>query len=312
MNETEIDKYLFNEMSEIERDEFENRFVSDDALFFEIAERENEFVDMYASGKLRGGELKRFESSLASLPARRQKIENAKVLGELIADERPEEKAITIAERTGFFSRLFSFGPSLQFASVAAVVLLAVASIFLWTENRRLGSLQQELAASRQRESELATQANQERETAGDLTADLEAERERIATLETEIARLRNSSDHPPVNNPPVTIATLVLTNIGVRGGSSPVRRLELPNAATRVSIVIGIPSDAAFTDSVSVILNGERMADNQKPKIRRGEKSVSITVPASRFNLGRNELAVRDSKDSAVASYVIAVTQAK
>jgi len=312
MSDAQIDKYLFNEMPESEREKFEDTFVSDDVHFYAIAERENELVDRYVRGEMAGDERVRFERSLGDNPARRQKIENAKILREFIADERPETKTITIAERSGFFSRLFSFGPTLQFASVSLIVLLALASVFLWSENRRLGSLQQELAASRQRESDLAARIDEESATSGDLTADLEAERERAAKLEAEIAKLRNDTLRPPVNNPPVTIATLFLSSRGIRGGDAvPVRRLELSPGVSRVSILIEIPSDAPSSDnSFSITLSGERVAQKLNAKVRRGEKSIAITLPTAKLKPGRNELVVLDSKDAVVTRYIIAVTQ--
>jgi hypothetical protein len=310
MSDIQIDKYLYNEMPETEREKFEDSFVSDDALFYEIVERENELVDRYARGEMSGDERGRFERSLGDNPARRQKIENAKILREFIADERPAAKTITIAERSGFFSRLFSFGPTLQFASIGLIAILALASVFLWSENRRLGSLQQELAASRQRESELASRIDEESATSGDLTADLEAERERAAQLEAEIAKLRSTTTHPPVNNPPVTIATLFLSSAGIRGDAVPVKRFELSPGVSRVSVVVGISSDVASSESLTVTLNGERVGEKLKAKVRRGETSIAITLPAAKLKPGRNELFVSDSKDAVVARYIIAVTQ--
>ncbi len=310
MSDTRIDKYLFNEMPETEREKFEDSFVSDDALFYEVAERENEVVDRYARGEMNGDQLARFERSLADNPARRQKIANAKILREFIADERPATKTITIAERSGFFSRLFSFGATLQFASVGLILILALASVFLWSENRRLASLQQELAASRQRESELAARIDDESATSGDLAADLESERERAAQLEAEIEKLRKNNARPPVNNPPVTIATLFLSGVGIRGDAIPARRLELSPGVSRVSIVVGISSDVASSESLTVTLNGERVADKLKAKVRRGETSIAITLPAAKLKPGRNELSVSDSKDAVVARYIIAVPQ--
>ncbi len=311
MNQSDIDKYLLNEMPETEREQFEDQFVSDDALFYEIAARENELVDHYASGELSGDELERFDRSLAAAPARRAKIANAKMLREFIAGERTRNKTITIAERAGFFSKLFSFGPALQFASAAAIVLLVVVSIFLLTENRRLNSLQQELAASRAHESELAAQIETERETSGDLTADLDRERQRIQALEVEIAKLRNAGERLPVSGTPSpTIATLVLSTVGIRGDAVPVKRLELSTEVERVSIVAGLRADAAITESVSIKLNGEEVSRNLKPRIRRGEKSVGITLPAVKLKTGRNDLTIEDSKGGVSASYIITVTR--
>ena len=310
MSDTQIDKYLFNEMPEAEREKFEDAFVGDDALFYEIAERENELVDRYSRGEMADDERVRFERSVGDNPARRKKIENAKILREFIADEKPATKMITIAERSGFFSRFFSFGPALQFASVGLIAILALASVLLWTENRRLGSLQQELAASRQRESDLAAKMDDESETSSALTTDLDAERRKREELEAEIAKLRNTLDHPPTNGAPqTTIAALALPSIGIRDGSPPVRVFKLSSSISRVSIVAGV-RDVRTGEDVSVQLNDEVVAGNTRVKNRSGEQSISLTIPVSKLKLGRNELVIRDTRNEVVASYIIAVTK--
>ena len=78
MNETQIDQFLFDEMTDAEREQFEKDFIADDDLFYELADRENALVDAYAKGQLRGAELSRFEKTIATMAARRQKIANAK------------------------------------------------------------------------------------------------------------------------------------------------------------------------------------------------------------------------------------------
>jgi hypothetical protein len=312
MNEKQIDKYLLDEMPEKERAQFEDQYTVDDELFYQIAERENELVDRYVRGELAVDDRERFEQTLNAFPSRRQKIENAKILHEFIADERPTNKTITIAERSGVFSRLFSFGPSVQFASMAIIVILGLASLFLWSENRRLGSLEQELAASRQREADLSAKFEEESETSGDLAADLESEREKIASLEAELVKRGNSNkDRPVSSNPPSIVATLFLSGVGFRGDAVPTKSLKLAPGVTRVSVVVGVPSDATVGETLSITLNGERVVENAKAAERRGEKSVSVTVPAARLKAGRNELSVIDNKSAVVARYIIAVTQA-
>jgi hypothetical protein len=107
-------------------------------------------------------------------------------------------------------------------------------------------------------------------------------------------------------------IATLVLSTIGIRDGSRvPVKLLELSPGIERVSIVIGIPSDAVVgSDIVSVTLNGELVAENLKTRVRHGEKSIAVTVPAAKLKARRNELTVYDGESSVAASYIIAVTK--
>lgn len=313
MNEKQIDTYLFNEMSEAEREKVEDSFVGDDDLFYEIVERENELVDKYVAGGLSGRELERFERSVEALPARRKKVSNARTLREFVGEERSESPAITpSAELSGFFSRLFSFGPALQFASVGVIVILAFASIFLWTENRRLGSLEQQLAMSRQRESELAQQAENERQTSGDLTTDLDAERERIQKLEAEIARLKetNADTTPPSNPVAPTVATLILSPVGIRGGPPPSKHLELARGVSRVSTILNL--DIANTERVSVRLNGESIAENVTVQMRGGGKSVSLAIAADSLKEGRNSLAVFDAKGDQIQEFAFTVSRRK
>ena len=315
MDQTPIDAYLFNEMPEQEREKFEETMLGDDDMFYEIAERENELVDRYAKNELRGAELERFELSLATLPARRQKIANARVMREFIDSEKAECKAITIAERTGFFAKLAGLllfkSPAFQFASVGLIGILAVASLFLFLENRRLGSLQQELAESRRRETQLTTQIESERDATGDLTTDLTAERERIEKLEAAIAKLRQTATNgkPSTNVAAPTIATLILST-GFRGtGPAPVSRLELSPGLTRVAVVMSLPAETAAGERVSVKLNGETVADNLRVREKTGgEKTVSVTIPVSRIKEARNELAVIDAKGASLSSYPFSV----
>lgn len=315
MDQTPIDAYLFNEMPEHEREKFEESFLGNEALFYEIAERENELVDRYAKNELRGAELERFERSLATLPARRQKIANARVMRRFIDSEKSENKTITIAERTGFFAglaELFSFRSlAFQFASAGLIAILAIASLFLFWENRRLGSLQQDLAESRRREIELKTQIESERDATADLTADLTAERERIEKLEADIARLGPTSapNRPSTNGSAPTIATFILSTSFRGTGPAPVRRLELPPGVTRVSVVMSLPSETPASDRVSVRLNGETAADNLRVREKTGgEKTVSLTIPVSRIKDGRNELTVIDAKGASLSVYLFSV----
>jgi hypothetical protein len=322
MDEKRIDSYLYGEMPENEREELEDRFIGDGELFAEIADRENDLVDAYVRNELSGDELKRFERSLDAFPARREKLSNAKPLREFIQSERPEAKTITIAERSGFLTKVadvFSFrSPAFQFASIGLILLLGLFSIFLLRENRRLGSLESELAASRQRESELAAQADNAQDATGALTEDLVAERQRIQHLETEIAKLRDvkgNSQTPEANAVKPTIATILLSPVMIRdpGGPRPVERVEIPSGVERISAVL-ILDDAPASGSVSVKLNGETLARNVRVQTRpNGEKRISVTIPTSRINATQNELTIYDAGDNKLgAGFLFSVSERK
>ena len=93
INEAEIKRYLYNEMTDDERARIEEEFFDDDELFFEVVSLENELVDFYARGKFPAAELARFERSLEALPERRAKIANAVALQSHIEAEKDVDTA---------------------------------------------------------------------------------------------------------------------------------------------------------------------------------------------------------------------------
>lgn len=315
MDETQIDSYLYAEMAEDEREKFEDRFIGDDELFAEIAGRENDLVDAYVRGELSTDQRTRFERSLDTFPARREKLKNAELLREFIATERQGAKTITIAERSGYFAQLAQMmafrSPAFQFASIGLILLLAIASLFLLRENRRLGSLETELAASRQRVEELAAQTESAQGAAGDLTEDLAEARARVSQLETEIEKRREPAPPSPMKP---TIATMVLSAAAViKGGSQPVQRVEIPSGVERVATVI-ILDESPASGAVSVRLNGEIVAKNVRVQKRaNGESRISVTIQRSRLSDTRNELTVYDASDNKLgANYVFSITERK
>ena len=294
MTEQQIDEYLFNEMPAEERERFENDFFEDDDLFFDIADRENELVDSYNAGRIKGTKLERFERSLVTLPARREKISNSKLLREFSA----EQSAITIAERRGAFSKiaaLFAFNsPAFRFASVGLILILAIGSILLLKENRRLGSMEDELAASRGREAELASQVSSQQDASSELTADLDAERQRIRQLEAEIEKLHTTNANGAQPNRPVapTIATLLLPATGFRGAPPPVKQLALAPGVNRVSILLDSLSGKTG-DKIAIELNGVIVARGVELRMKNGSLTAPVIVSSEKLLDGRNTLRI-------------------
>lgn len=311
MDSRSIDDYLLNQMAESDREKFEERLLAENDLFYETADRENELVDAYVRGTLSDAARNQFEETLKSLPARRKKVYNARALLEFISAERTETKTITIAERSGLLAKLggiYTFGsPAFQFASILLIVLFALAAAWLLMENRRLRSLETELAAAREREAELTLRVQTERDTADDLTADLSAERERITGLEQQIEALRRSvegSSNEAPARPAPTIATLLLAPVSVRGGPPTPKRLEISEGVDRVAVSIVMEDGLPVTDPVTIKLNGETVASSAKIRRRGNQRSVSVTIPVSKLKAGRNEITLVAADGSAIVSY--------
>src|SRR5687767_7907027 len=120
-----IDGYLFGEMNEADRDKFDQEMMTDDELFYDVAERENELVDRYLRGDLEDSLAESFRNSLAKFPARRDKLSNASVLKAHIEEGR---SAAAEAASIPWYRRLgFAFqAPAL---AAAAMALLLVGTV---------------------------------------------------------------------------------------------------------------------------------------------------------------------------------------
>src|SRR5436190_5239025 len=177
-----IDNYLFGKISNSELESFEQQLMTDDALIFEVAQRENELVDMYVGGKLDNSARESFRSSLSRFPSRVKKLQNASLLREYISEARPS--AAEAAAREPWYRRLgFAFQAPAFAATALALVLVAMVGL-LFVQNRnlnnqiaQLNSNDASLSELREREAELQATLAAERAAGSDLTTDLDSER---------------------------------------------------------------------------------------------------------------------------------------
>jgi hypothetical protein len=311
-----IDTYLFGEMKSPDNDIFEERLMSDDALFFAVKERENELVDRFVSGLLNDSEAARFRSSLLQFPSRKAKVSNAQLLKQHISETRAAETVATGAKAPWYRRLGFAFQAP-AFAAAALSLLLVGTIGVLFVQNRKLNqqvaslnSNGNDLSTLKQREAELQAQLEAERTAGGDLTTDLEAERERRTALENELSELRKqiATSRPPANNALIvpTIATLILRPMGGRGGPDPVRKLRIENDEKRVALKIFLPGDTpegTFSVRVNDIAAGSNIRPNREAG---GASSVTVAAAAASFRNGMNRVDVVDANAKTVASFAV------
>ena len=94
-------RYLLGELSESEKPEqerFEKAYFTDDELFDELEAVENDLIDRYVRGELAQELNQRFEDSLGDRPARKKKVEFARVIavrsgvaGQVVTEEATQE-----------------------------------------------------------------------------------------------------------------------------------------------------------------------------------------------------------------------------
>ncbi len=331
----EIKRYLFAEMNDDEQNAFEEKFILDDELFFEISDAENNLVDLYAKNKLGEADLMRFERSLEKIPARRQKIANAKALQTFIAEERTEEKQIIIVETQTFWQKLANFftikTSAYGFAMSAFLVLFALAAGVLFIQNNRQNQelarlenekqqyeqsskqreeLQNQIANLRERESELQNSIDAERETSGDLTDELQSERRQRKNLERTVETLQREADiklpGEPASTAP-TIASVRLkpgTKTGGRLGTDE-QMLDVSTTTKRITVQLSLPDESGADERFSVKLNGKVVAQNLKPRTdSNGQKSLQLIVLPTDVVVGANSLTVINNAGAEIGKY--------
>ncbi len=342
LNETEIKRFLYGEMTDAERDRLEEKFFDDDELFFAVVNLENELVDLYARGKFPADELLRFEHSLKKLPERRVKAANAAALQTFIAEGRSEERSEKrseekpIAVNQTFGQKLAEFftikTPAFGYAMAGLLFLLAVSSIFLLIDGGRKGEelaslqterqgnqvvsqqkqseLENQLANSQKQEADLKTQIDGERETSSDLTDELERERQKREQIENELERLRRESSAArpsPTPQPPAPIiASILLTPIiATRGGNLEAKKISVAPETKRIAVRLSLPADVKTDERFSVWLNDKNITQNLAARLNTsGQKTIQLMISPKDLLDGLNKLSVTDAAGKEISKY--------
>ncbi len=315
-NLEEMKRFLFHESSDAEREAMEDRFFSDEEVFYDLMELENSFVDAYARGELTGEDLNRFEASLEKSPERREKINNAMALNSFIKEEKQTaQKNLATAETLPTFrEKIASFFTlqmsAMRYASAALIFLLTCGTFFLLYERIRLNrelsnfqenqksveqlqkqelQLQNRLNEIREREQNLQKQISETRGENEILNQQLESENAERERLENELNRLKNLQKNLPGQRqqPKPTIATVVLSPfLGSRGESeNNIKTIKLDANIKRIRATLHLPKEAS-AELFLVRFKGEIVASKQKPRTTKsGIKFIIVTLPADQLS---------------------------
>jgi hypothetical protein len=120
MTDEEFVRYLLGRLPDGERDRFEDRYFSDDALHEQLLAVEEELIDAYVAGRLSASDRSAFEGRFLVSPERMQKIEFARALAAMPRSAPKTPKS--------FLSLLVpeSFGIRICMAGAAAAILAAL------------------------------------------------------------------------------------------------------------------------------------------------------------------------------------------
>jgi hypothetical protein len=130
-----IVQYLLGRLPDAVRDDFEDRYFSDDALHEQVLAVEEELIDAYVTGELDGRDKAFFESQYLETPAYREKLAFAKALTAPGANTLPAKEPVVSGAsvrprwdwRSLFMSSLFggfTGRVALAGVAIAAIVIL--------------------------------------------------------------------------------------------------------------------------------------------------------------------------------------------
>lgn len=223
-SEAVIRRYLLGDISEEEREQVEQKMLTDGEYFSQISVLEEELVDAYVSQRLSADEQKKFEYYFLSNPQGIEQVRLAKGLRDHALKRRPIEstrpgvyKAEPAVKRNYLRSKISVSG----YALAIAAIILVFAGFWLAASLR---SLQNQVASLRAlppgttaREQELQQQLAEQQARNTTLEEDLKREQDQKARLEQELVALKGSQSNPQSRN---ALASLLIAPGRIRAGS--------------------------------------------------------------------------------------------
>jgi cell division protein FtsL len=123
-NEVLIKQYLLGEMPKEERSRFEDQYLTDAEMFEELVNTENELVDSFARGSLSEFEKRQFEQNYCVSRERRDKVEFAKALAQVVQHELRTSAPNKFSLLESFLAFFRVLDAKLQWALVVVAALL--------------------------------------------------------------------------------------------------------------------------------------------------------------------------------------------
>ncbi|HEX8564465.1 MAG TPA: hypothetical protein VF648_02265 [Pyrinomonadaceae bacterium] len=315
----EMKRYLFQEMTENERETLEERFFEDPDFFYDLLERENDLIDSYVRNELTGKDLIRFEKSLTISPNLRAKIADAQALQTLIVEEKPVTKMVPAASFWLRFADFFTFKMSaLQFAISALAILLVSATGFLlyqnWQtkqelaklqneQNQRLiekeNSLQEQLNRAQEREQDLRRQIESQRGQNETINEQSENQQSEILRLQQELQKTRQERNRLPRENakeiapPKPILASAFLQPTIITRSVGEAEIIPINSSVKSVRLSLQIPAESN-SETFSVNLDNATISENLKPRrTKSGRRVLDVILPVQKLGEDRHILTI-------------------
>jgi hypothetical protein len=292
-------EYLFGKLSEPEQAQLEELYFTDDVFFERLSAIENDLVDRYAQNTLTESERREFEEKYLTTPGRRKKLADSENVIKLIINYSisPSLNPPKVSWWTALLSFFHNRKMLLQVSLVGALLVMILGCLWLIRDRARFGQ-QIELARAslRGKEVELLRQNEEHRRASDQLREDLRREqaiRERDEQLlrehqemvqQAQEARRKEKARSAPS---PASIATYVFPLVSIRSIQSQ-KQLVIRRGERLARLIIHLKNNSYKQYRVSVQrVSGEEVWSQivLKGQSTPAGERVSFELPTSVFS---------------------------
>jgi hypothetical protein len=285
-----IRRYLLGELTEAEQTAFEWELLADHDKFEQVCEIENELIDSYMQGEMKGADLERFEGHYFSSSLHRERAAIAETL--LVNIDQTVEGAVGVSEEAPtvpWWSRVLGpRGWPLPVFGVAIVLasLLIFGVIWSYLEKSRLTGEMARLAteaeakraALKQREQELVSR-NQE------LGKEIADERRRGDGMRAELKQLRRRAPSTSA-----AVVSFLLTPASERSEETP-PPFRIPLITEKVRLLMALEGNGYADYRVKLqTAEGQDILSRQSVKVELGRDRTFVALTIRARELARGD----------------------
>jgi hypothetical protein len=272
-DDNQITQYLLGALPAAEAEQLDEISITDDQFALRLQSVENDLVDAYVHGELRGETLARFRSVYLKSPAAREKVQFAERFLKLADVAPPVEAAAQVQPKTGRWSSML-----FRLSAAAALVLIIIGWLFV--QDLRLREQRDQATAEREAAdrhvAELQTQLGQRQAAATEQQNQIDELRNAIARLESPA--LRQEPSIVPFALEPQTRGIGRISSVSVPAGTDFVTfQLDLETDSPGFQATLkSIPGDSVIWSRAAL-----------RPQSAANGRVLIVTVRAALLNSG-------------------------
>ena len=318
--ETEIRRFLSDEMSEDERILFEEKFVADEDVFEQVRAAEDEWIESYVRGRLPAAENRKFERVFLSTEPRRRRVTFARTMLEKLAERPavPAKKTETAAGKPSVMDSLANFfkASKLAFGTAFALLILAFGGWFLMRNSNQIEIARQITPTPAiepvQPSQNQNSPVNETVPVSPDVNApEKSAGKNSSLKVNNEPSRKNQNTSAPKQNS--AGIAPVLALFAGTVRAEGKMPELNLPKNASGANLQLNLESQDYKIYRVEIAdPDGNLVLKNDN--LKAGNSKINLFVPARK--LGRGDYMIRlsalntQNENESVADYSFRVNR--